>query len=130
MPLIRRPHHDYPAWDLAVPTGTPVYAVHGGTVVAVTNDDRCGRGVVIAGVDGARYTYCHADTVTVGPGELIAAGEPVMAAGSTGRSTGPHLHLQIHSSAGALICPKSLLEAWFAGRAASPGLATSSGCVS
>ena len=129
-PVIRRPHHDYPAWDLAVPTGTPVYAVHGGTVIALIDDERCGRGLVIAGLDGGRYTYCHGDSVTVVSGDLVAAGEPVLRSGSTGRSTGPHLHLQIHSPAGVLICPQPLLEAWYGGQAASPGLASSSGCAS
>ena len=130
VPLLRRPHHDYPAWDLAVPTGTPVYAVHGGTVLAVTNDGGCGRGVVIAGLDGGRYTYCHGDAVAVGRGEVIATGALVMLSGNSGRSTGPHLHLQVHSPAGSLVCPQPLLEAWYQGRPAVPALATTRGCTS
>lgn len=128
--LLRRPHHDYPAWDLAVPIGTPVYAAHRGTVLAVINDGRCGRGVVIAGLDGARYTYCHGDAVNVARGQVVAAGSPIMRSGNTGRSTGPHLHLQIHSSSGALVCPQPLLESWYIGRAASPSAASVSGCTS
>jgi murein DD-endopeptidase MepM/ murein hydrolase activator NlpD len=128
--LLRRPHHDYPAWDLAVPTGTPVYATHRGTVIAVTNDGRCGRGLVIAGLDGARYTYCHADAVTVARGQGVAAGAEIMRSGNTGRSTGPHLHLQIHSPAGALVCPQPLLEAWYLGRSDAPATAPTTGCTS
>lgn len=128
--LLRRPHHDYPAWDLAVPIGTPVYAPHRGTVLAVTNDGRCGRGVVIAGLDGGRYTYCHGDAVAVGVGEAVATGALVMLSGNTGRSTGPHLHLQVHSPTGALVCPQPVLEAWYQGRPAGPALAATSGCTS
>jgi len=130
VPLLRRPHHDYPAWDLAVPIGTPVYATHRGTVIAVTDDERCGRGLVIAGLDGGRYTYCHADAVTVARGQVVAAGSQIMRSGNTGRSTGPHLHLQIHSPAGSLVCPQDLMESWYAGRAAGPSTAPTTGCTS
>lgn len=127
--LIRRPHHTYPAWDLALPVGTPVYAAHPGTVIAVTNDERCGHGVVIAGLDGARYTYCHASTVTVTRGQPVPAGTLILASGNTGRSTGPHLHFQIHSPTGQLVCPQPLLEAWYHGQPATPATAPTTGCV-
>ena len=128
--VIGRPHHDYPAWDLGVPVGTPVYAVHGGTVLAVTNDDRCGRGVVVAGSDGSRYTYCHADAVNVATGQLVPTGTMILRSGNTGRSTGPHLHLQIQSPAGGLVCPQPLLQAWHRGQHASPAVAPTVGCTS
>jgi hypothetical protein len=129
IPLIRRPHHDYPAWDLALPVGTPVYAVHGGTVIAVTGGGRCGGGVVIAGLDAARYTYCHADRVLTTRG-AVAPGELILLSGNTGRSTGPPLHLQITNPAGELICPQPLLEAWYLGQPATPATAPTSGCMS
>lgn len=128
--LIRRPHHDYPAWDVAVPIGTPLYAVQSGTVIAVVDDARCGRGVVIVGVDGARYTYCHADTISVANNDLIEAGTQIATSGNSGRSTGPHLHLQIHSPAGRLVCPQPLLEAWYQGRPATVLSAVETGCTS
>jgi hypothetical protein len=127
--LLRRPHHTYPAWDLALPVGTPVYAATAGTVIAVTDDARCGRGVVIAGLDGARYTYCYAHTVTVARGASVAAGAPIMTSGNTGRSTGPHLHFQIHVPGRGLVCPQPILEAWFTGVAATPFTAPMSGCT-
>lgn len=128
--LLRRPHHDYPAWDLALPTGTPVYAVHGGTVLTIINDGRCGRGVVIVGHDGATYTYCHGDVVMVNRGQAVATGAPIMLSGSTGRSTGPHLHLQIQSLSGSLVCPQASLASWYVGDAASPLQAPTTGCLS
>ena len=112
---IRAPHHDYPAWDLPLPIGTPVYAVRGGVVTAVTNDDRCGRGVLVAGSDGAQYTYCHAVAVTVTAGQIIAPGKAVLWSGKSGRSRGPHLHLQIRTPAGTLTCPQPFVEAWYRG---------------
>ena len=107
--LINRPHHDYPAWDLAVAEGTRVHAVTAGVVLAVTADSGCGNGVVIHGSDAGRYTYCHGSSVTVTAGQRIAAGQPIMLSGNTGRSTGPHLHLQIHNPAGTPVCPQPLL---------------------
>jgi hypothetical protein len=52
------PHHDYPAIDLGVPTGTAAYAVRAGTVTHI-NDTSCGIGINLTGTDGAVYTYCH-----------------------------------------------------------------------
>jgi len=115
--LINRPHHDYPAWDLPVPEGTQVYAVASGTVITVTSDAGCGNGVVIAGNDGAQYTYCHGRLVQVSRGQTVAAGQPLLLSGNTGHSTGPHLHLQIRDAAGKATCPQPLLASLFAGRA-------------
>lgn len=128
--LIQRPHHDYPAWDLPLPTGTPVYAVHAGTVVAVTDDARCGRGVVIDGDDGAQYTYCHGSAITATEGTQVSPGSVVMLSGNTGSSIGPHLHLQIRSSAGALTCPQPLLEAWFLWQPVVRTVPSGTGCTS
>ena len=129
VPLLRRPHHSYPAWDLAVPVGTPVYAVRGGDVTVAT-DLRCGRGITIAGDDGARYTYCHASLVLVPSGLNVPAGHPILLSGNTGHSTGPHLHLQIRNAHGQLICPQPLLQSWYHGFPGSPNDAPTRGCIS
>lgn len=114
--LLRRPHHDYPAWDLAVPVGTPAYAVAGGTILGVTSDGRCGTGVIVDGLDGYRYTYCHGSAVMTRPGATVAAGAIILLSGNSGRSTGPHLHLQIEGPDSSLICPHVLLESLYVGR--------------
>jgi hypothetical protein len=114
--LINRPHHDYPAWDLPLPEGTQAYAVASGTVITVTNDAGCGNGVIIAGNDGAQYTYCHGSHVQVSAGQTVAAGQPLLLSGNTGHSTGPHLHLQIRDAAGRATCPQPLLASLFARR--------------
>ena len=134
---LRRSHHDYPASDLSVPEGTPVYAAHPGTVTAVSTacaepmQCRCGWGVHIAGRDGHAYTYCHGTKIApnVTPGTQVTAGQLLMTSGNTGNSLAPHLHLQIRSPNGALICPQRLLEAWRQGNSLSPLIAPRTGCT-
>jgi hypothetical protein len=123
-------HHDYPAADLGVSTGSNVYAAHAGTVRTVTQRGKCGRGVVIDGADGYGYVYCHGSEVLVEVDEEVKAGERIMFSGNTGHSTGPHLHFGIETSTGAKICPQSLLSSWYAGGEASPDEAESRGCFS
>jgi murein DD-endopeptidase MepM/ murein hydrolase activator NlpD len=134
---IRRTHHDYPASDLAVPEGTPVYAAHPGTVTTIQTpcDDisscRCGWGVTITGHDQHRYTYCHAQTLAdhLQPGRTVVAGELIMLSGNTGNSTTPHLHFQIRNPQGILVCPQTVLEAWWQGIGLSPAGAPTTGCT-
>jgi murein DD-endopeptidase MepM/ murein hydrolase activator NlpD len=92
-------HHDYPAADLAAPEGTPVYALADALVTAIHTDPaaRCGLGFTLAAADGQAWTYCHLSYVdpAVQPGASVAAGAFAGLVGSTGHSTGPHLHLQL-----------------------------------
>lgn len=132
---IRSTHHDYPASDLAVPEGTPVFAAHPGTVTGISTpcDDtqrcRCGWGVYITGADGHTYTYCHGNAVEVPARAEVVAGQLIMTSGNTGNSTSPHLHFQIRNPTGALVCPQTLLEAWHQGSGLSPIAAPTSGCT-
>lgn len=92
-------HHDYPAADIAAPEGAPLYALSAGVVVDTytTPSGRCGIGFSMQIVDGRTFLYCHLSYLdpTVAPGTALAAGTPVGLVGSTGNSTGPHLHLQL-----------------------------------
>ncbi len=102
------PHHDYPAIDIGVPTGTPAYAAVGGTVRLV-NDSSCGLGVVIRSNPlGADFVYCHFSAHTVGGGATVSAGQQIGRTGSTGNSTGPHLHFAIKTN-GLSRCPQRWL---------------------
>lgn len=123
-----RPHHDYPAWDLSVPVGTKVFAVRGGRVKDITTSGYCGVGLVVNGSDGFEYTYCHGSALGARPGRRIRTGDAIMLSGNTGRSTGPHLHLQIRASAGALVCPQAAIADWLGGGEMSPAGLGSSGC--
>jgi murein DD-endopeptidase MepM/ murein hydrolase activator NlpD len=90
-------HHDYPAADIAAPYGSPAYALESALVLNVSNDDRCGLGIRLQGADGLEWQYCHLAYVdpSVVEGAMVAAGAPVGLVGSTGHSTGPHLHLAL-----------------------------------
>ena len=64
-------------------------------VLRVVDDGRCGTGLTLQTSDGLTWVYCHLSYRDSGltPGSLLAAGEWVGLVGSTGHSTGPHLHL-------------------------------------
>ena len=88
-------HHDYPAADIAAPLGAPVYALAAGFVVSIVDDGRCGTGLVLRTLDGLEWVYCHLSYRDPGlaDGSPLDAGQWVGLVGSTGHSTGPHLHL-------------------------------------
>ena len=97
-------HHDYPAADIAAPEGSPLYALTDGFIVDAwpTPNGNCGIGLTIrAAGDGRKWTYCHMSYLepAIQPGIAVAAGQPVGLVGSTGHSTGPHLHLQLRRRA-------------------------------
>ena len=81
--------------DFACPTGTPILAVAGGTVVAAGTGGAMGVYVIIAHGNGIRSIYMHNSALAVTPGQPVNAGDVICLSGSTGNSTGPHLHLQI-----------------------------------
>ncbi len=104
-------HHDYPAADIAAPEGAPLYALADGFVVrSWSHDSRCGIGFTMRTSDGPAWTYCHLAYLepTVVAGAALTAGTPVGLVGSTGHSTGPHLHLQLQSPT---VYPQA--QAWF-----------------
>ena len=107
-------HHDYPAADIAAPEGAPLYALTNGFVVRAWSmpAGNCGIGLTMrAAVDGREWTYCHLSYLepSVLPGTAIGAGAPVGLVGSTGHSSGPHLHLQLQPASS---YPQ--VEPWFA----------------
>jgi murein DD-endopeptidase MepM/ murein hydrolase activator NlpD len=109
---VARHHHDYPAADIAAPMGAPVYALADGVVEAAwpLSSGACGIGFILRTADGRTWTYCHFSYLepSVQPGASLAVGTPVGLVGSTGNSTGPHLHLQTGPE---LTYPQQ--EAWF-----------------
>ena len=138
--MLNEPHHDYPAIDLLVPVGSPVYAVRGGTVARVVNwhdncwtlgrcDEACGVGLSLNGDDGARYVYCHGSRLNaLKVGDTVTAGQLIMWSGDSGRSGAPHLHFEIRVN-GKQRCPQDLLREIFeVGRASGTGELASAGC--
>ncbi|MFF1380595.1 M23 family metallopeptidase [Streptomyces sp. NPDC058308] len=86
--------------DLAVPRGTPVYAVGGGVVVLARWSGAYGNAVTVRMPDGHYAVYGHLSRIRVRQGARVGAGSRLGSSGSTGRATGPHLHLEIRARRG------------------------------
>lgn len=124
------PHHDYPALDIAVPTGTEVYSILDGTVVSIESSGACGGGVIID-TNNARVTYCHGPpgSVRVSAGDKVSAGQLIMLSNDTGSSQGAHLHLQIEIN-GSLVCPQDIFKNLGQGKGTNIESLPTSGCIS
>lgn len=81
--------------DIAVPSGTPIGAACDGIVSFVGYDDIYGNMVIIKHDDNTETLYAHASEILTEVGKEVKKGETVAKVGSTGRSTGPHLHLEL-----------------------------------
>ncbi|NUP20122.1 MAG: peptidoglycan DD-metalloendopeptidase family protein [Streptomyces sp.] len=81
--------------DFAVPIGTPVRAVGGGKVVRVSCGGAFGMEVVLRHTDGYYTQYAHLAAVAVNQGERVEAGQWIGQTGTSGNSTGPHLHFEV-----------------------------------
>jgi murein DD-endopeptidase MepM/ murein hydrolase activator NlpD len=96
--------------DIAAPSGSTIVAARSGTVTFAGWSDRgYGNLVKIRHAGGAETWYAHASRVLVRVGESVSQGEPIAIVGSTGISTGPHLHLELHVQ-GVAIDPLSELR--------------------
>ncbi|WP_329378314.1 peptidoglycan DD-metalloendopeptidase family protein [Streptomyces sp. NBC_01716] len=86
--------------DFPVPTGTSVKAVAGGTVVSAGWEGAYGYQVVIRHGDGKYSQYAHLSALNVRDGQKVNAGQRIARSGSTGNSTGPHLHFEMRTGPG------------------------------
>ena len=81
--------------DIGIAEGTPIKAAQDGTVVSAGDAGGYGLCVVIEGQDGYQSRYAHCSSLSVGAGQEVKRGDVIAAVGSTGNSTGPHLHLEV-----------------------------------
>ena len=81
--------------DIAVAQGTPIRAIHDGRVVSAGDAGSYGLCVVIEDEKGYQSRYAHCSSLSVSAGQEVKRGDVIAAVGSTGNSTGPHLHLEI-----------------------------------
>lgn len=81
--------------DFAAPTGTPIFAVADGVVTETGWAGAYGYRTIETLDDGTEIWYCHQSSVGVSSGEQLDQGETIGAVGSTGNTTGPHLHLEV-----------------------------------
>ncbi|MEG8276233.1 M23 family metallopeptidase [Streptomyces sp. AHA2] len=99
--------------DFAVPIGTPVRAVGAGRVVSVSCGGAFGIQVVLKHAGGYYTQYAHLSSVAVDQGELVEPGQWIGQSGTTGNSTGPHLHFEarVTPETGSAVNPVSWLDA-------------------
>jgi murein DD-endopeptidase MepM/ murein hydrolase activator NlpD len=81
--------------DFAATAGTAIHAAAGGTVTYAGVKADLGRVVEIDHGNGLSTRYAHASVLWVKPGDFVAPGDAIAAVGSTGRSTGAHLHFEV-----------------------------------
>lgn len=82
--------------DFAAPRGTAIHALGAGVVTFSGRRGAYGNMIEISHAGGYKTRYAHAQELQVKKGELVKKGQQVATVGSTGRSTGPHLHLEVY----------------------------------
>ena len=96
--------------DLAAGTGSPIRAAAAGTVSSAGTESGYGRTVRMMHPDGTMTVYAHMSQLLVSTDQRVEAGEQIGQEGSTGRSTGPHLHFEVRVD-GAPVDPLAWLRA-------------------
>ena len=94
--------------DYAAASGSPIYAAASGTVTTVGYNSARGNYLVINHGDGLATLYQHCSAIYVAQGQSVSQGENIAAVGSTGASTGPHLHFEVHVN-GVPVDPRNYL---------------------
>lgn len=95
--------------DFAAPTGTPVVAIHGGTITEAGWAGSYGYRIVLTLDDGTEIWYCHLSSMVRTSG-TVTTGETIGRVGATGNVTGPHLHLEVRPGGGDPIDPMPWLR--------------------
>ena len=95
--------------DFAAPKGTAIYAAYDGQVVAATYSNTMGNYVMLDHGGGLYTIYMHASALYVSKDDIVVRGETIAAVGSTGRSTGNHLHFSVRKD-GAYTSPWNYLS--------------------
>jgi hypothetical protein len=95
--------------DFAAPTGTPVKAIHSGTITSAGWAGSYGYRIILTLPDGTELWFCHLSSMIVTSGK-VSTGETIGRVGATGNTTGPHLHLEVRPGGGAPIDPMPWLR--------------------
>ena len=99
---------EHQALDIAIEEGTPILAAESGTVihtqvwdgVTMDGDQSYGNMVMLSHADGNTTLYAHLSEISVSPGDAVEKGSEIGKSGTTGNSTGPHLHLEVRTADG------------------------------
>lgn len=89
--------------DIASSLGTPIYAIGTGQVINAQSKGDRGKVITIKHHFAGRYiysNYAHLDEILVEPGEQVGEGQLIAKMGTSGYSTGPHIHFQIDTNEG------------------------------
>lgn len=95
--------------DFACPTGTPIYASLSGSVVFTGTSNVYGYYVIVKHYDGYQTLYAHMSKILCKKGDYVDQNTKIGLVGSTGQSTGPHLHFSVYKN-GKLVDPMSLIK--------------------
>jgi murein DD-endopeptidase MepM/ murein hydrolase activator NlpD len=102
--------NDHTGQDFAAPTGTPIKAIHSGTVTSAGWAGSYGYRTVLKLDDGTELWFCHQSSMTVKAGDKVRTGDVIGRVGATGNVTGPHLHLEVRPGGGSPIDPMPWLR--------------------
>ncbi len=101
--IITQKLHGWNGVDIGAPRGTAIYAAADGTVIIAKSNGTWNSGygnyVVIVHSNGTQTLYGHASKVLVSAGDRVSQGQTIALVGSTGLSTGPHLHFEVRGAA-------------------------------
>ena len=97
--------------DFGSYVGDQIVAVAAGVVTEVAYAGPYGLRTIVTLPDGTEVWYCHQNDVSVQTGQAVDVADPIGTVGSTGNSTGPHLHLEVRPGAGSPIDPMDWLRA-------------------
>ena len=97
--------HLHTGQDLSAPIGSSIKNVANGVVTEVGYDGSYGNKTVVTLDDGTEIWYCHQTSFLVNVGDTVRGGEVIGTVGSTGNSTGPHLHIEVRPGGGDPVDP-------------------------
>ena len=107
---------DYGIWagmhtglDFAAPEGTEIHAIANGTITFTGYDGAYGNKTIETLPNGTELWYCHQSAIAVKVGDQVIAGQLIGNVGSTGHTTGPHLHLEVRPGGGDPVDPYQAL---------------------
>jgi hypothetical protein len=91
--------------DFAAPSGNPIFAIANGVITDAGYDGAYGNKTVETLPDGTEIWYCHQSTIGVNVGDKVIQSETIGTVGSTGNTTGPHVHIEVHPGGGDPVDP-------------------------
>jgi murein DD-endopeptidase MepM/ murein hydrolase activator NlpD len=91
--------------DFAAPSGNPIFAIANGVITEAGYDGAYGNKTVETLPDGTEIWYCHQSTIGVSVGDKVVQSEQIGTLGSTGHTTGPHVHIEVRPGGGDPVDP-------------------------